>query len=157
MIIVRGCKHGSKSSKAHSVKNIAGPIPLRRTWKNLTIKMGVGNVMFSLVILGEMSFSNGREERIGNHCSGRKAQASKGISMIIISSIPAWLGQGPIEFFKWQYWRVDDHGTRHSKERLGGYKATESKVEVEKWVTQRWLKSVKNFLSFFNFFQFYYD
>ena len=72
MIIVRGCNHGSKSRKAHSVKNMAEPIPLRRTWRNLTIKMGVGNVMFPLVALGVMSFSNGRGERTGNHCSGQE-------------------------------------------------------------------------------------
>ena len=28
MIVVRGCNHGSKSRKAHSINGVAGPIPL---------------------------------------------------------------------------------------------------------------------------------
>ena len=84
--------------------------------------------MFPLVILGVIGFNNGKGKRTRNPCSGHWAGRLKLLRESACSLFLAYQhDQGPTKIFKWHYWRVREHGTRHSGERLEGYKAIKSK------------------------------
>ena len=73
MMIVRGCNQPWQQKKESSQREGRGSRTNStqhwRTWRNCPIKMDVGNVTFPFAALGLMGFSNGRGEKIRNHCS----------------------------------------------------------------------------------------
>ena len=63
----------AKTGSQHKGRGRTNSTQHWRTCRDLTIKMGEGNVTFPFAALGVMGFSNDRGERTRNHCSGHWA------------------------------------------------------------------------------------
>ena len=132
MIIVRDCNHGSKSKKAHSIKDVVRPFPLS-TGKPGGIgllKLECGKCDSSSSGTGCDRFQQwyGRESKEPLQLAlGRKAQALARVSAC--SWFPVYQQEeGPFEIFEMALLKRQGHGARHSWERLERYEATVPKV-----------------------------